>query len=203
MSDSHPRGAGIYPRRLEPAILPGDYVAIRSVEEVRQVEEVIAQPGVNAFPDGVNVNAGASEADNELEVTELPDNFLGQWRMVHAGEDIPTDIQFQWDFTARAASTFATANARGFHDRTTASIESHDGSSEYTADVVNDALTEIYMFEDQDVFVTFNHTNSGGAQQTVQDVRFAGFMYRLSGPTSAPQGVRPVPIPNAPVTPRV
>lgn len=201
---SQPRGAGLYPRRLEPVALPGDLVEIKSEREVRRVEEVIAQPGVVGFQDGIDVAAGGESTDNELDILELPDNFMGQFRIVHPGEDIPTDVRFLWDMGAQNAQTFATNNQRGFMDHQTATEESEDaGGNAVTGDLLNLHLLEVYSFEQQDLYLTFDHTNSGGAQQTVQDVRFAGFMYQLSQPVGlTSQAEQPVPIPNAPLVPR-
>lgn len=198
-----PRGSGLYPRRLEPAALPGDLIAIKSTDEVRRVQEVVAQPGITAFQDGVDVNAGAESTDHELDALELPDNFAGQFRLVHPGDDIPTDVRFLFDLGAQNAQAFATNNQRGFWDHETATEEAQDtAGNTVTSDLLNLHLHELYTFEQQDIYVTFNHTNSGGAQQTIQDVRFTGFIYRLSEPLGLQQGRQPVPWPNGPVVPK-
>lgn len=202
-----PRGAGLYPSPgLRPAALPGDLVAIRSEDEVRRVIDVMAQPGVNAFQDGVDVAAGGESTDNELDVLELPDNFAGQFRIVHPSEDIPTDVRFLWDIGAQNAQSYATNNQRGFMDHQTATLESEDSAGNtITGDLLNAQLLEIYTFEGQDLFITFDHTNSGGAQQTVSNVRFSGYMYRLSPepvPFDRGDDRQPVPWPNAPLVPK-
>lgn len=199
----NPRGAGLYPKDLAPTALPGDILAIEGEEELRRVERVVAQPGVNAFQDGINVAAGGESTDNQIVALQLPSDFAGQFRLTAPGNDIPTDVRFLFDLGAQNAAAFSTSDQRGFWTNTTATAESLDEAGNVVVDDdLNLHLTELMTFEKDEIYVTFDHQNSGGAQQTIEDVTFQGFQYKLSETPVQNPDRRPIPWINRPITPK-
>lgn len=207
MGDSmdHPRGANLYPQDNVPAVLPGDYIRAVDSGQIRRVERIIQQPGVLAFEaatnDDVTVSGNSRSDDNEVNAIEMPEGVAAQLRLVHPGEDIPSDVEVEIDLTGQQAQMMTTNNKRGFWDRQTGVEEGFDGSS-VVANGPDTQLTELYLFGPQDIFFSFNNTTAGS--ETVQDMRFAGYQYQTEAVSAgeAPAGVEPIPWPNAPVIPK-
>lgn len=184
---------GAYPRALDPIARPGDVLRLDPLDELREVLFFIVQPGVNAFQTQISVAANDTEADNEATELEMPDTMLGQFRMVHPGEDLTDGINVTVDQQGQQAPLFTTKKARGFYDDQTGTMEGNDGAS-VVGNFRESRLTEVYVWEDNPPFYTFENTTGGSLN--IQNIRFAGYHYKL-GPVldRAPDGRTPVAVP--------
>lgn len=200
---SHPRGAGLYPVQLQPAVRRGDYVELADPGSIHRVLELQVQPGVKAFDSGtsddVTVTANSTNSDNELNALEVPSNSIGQFRLIQPGSDIPADVEVEVDLGGSQAQAYITDNKRGFYTRETGTHEGYANGSPQP-DTVHTHLTELYLVEDQDVYFTFTNTTAG--DETVQNVVYSGYQYVISDPVDmadVPPNVTPVTWPNQPM----
>lgn len=192
-------GAGPYPPDLVPVALPGDYVKLVGLDEVREVEVMLAFPEVKALQDGVTVNANSTDSDNPLSELEQPTGWLSQFRMVQPGEDIDDGISVQVDYGGSEQPFYQTNNTLGEFENTTGTVEGYDESAgaSFTSDDVMTQMFEFYVYGTSEAKKTplFTFINSTAGPITVQDLTFSGYQYRMSAPTSAPDGYTPIPLP--------
>jgi len=197
--DSMFRGAGVYPRELVPAIRPGDYVELQPAEETYQVDVMTVQPGVFAFSsdnsNGVAVANNGTTSDNEATDLEQNRMWLAQYRPTQIGDDLQDDIHITMDLGGKQSPLYTNKNNRGeIVEETAAQVSDDTTGTEITADQFNDHLMELYIFEDEVPYFTFEDTGGSGGI-TVSDIRFAGFQYRLTEAGSVPNGAHVEPVP--------
>lgn len=192
-------GAGPYPRELVPVALPGDYVELVGLDETRRVEVMLAFPEVKALQSGVTVSANGEDADNALRELEQPTGWLAQFRMVQPGEDLPDGITVSVDYGGSEQPFYETNNAVGQFENSTGTVEGYDesGGASFTSDNVNTQLLEFYLHGTVEAkrVPLFTFQNSTAGNVTVQNLTFSGYQYRMSGPTTPPEGVEAIPLP--------
>lgn len=196
--DNEFRGAGVYPRELVPAARPGDYVSLEPSGDPYKVDQMVAQPGVFAFDsddgNGVTIGANDQEFDNEAEDLEMNRMWLGQFRPLHLGEDLPGGVNVTVDMGGKQSPMYTNKNQRGeIADETPAMVADDATGTSVVSDAFNTHLTEMYVYEDEVPYFSFENTTAG--QVTVDDLRFAGFQYRLEPLSSTPAGAHVEPIP--------
>lgn len=185
------RGAGVYPRELVPAARPGDHVRLEPDGDVYEVDVMVPQPTVRIFTGGVTVTTNGINSDNEATNLEMPTNWLGQYRPIHLGNDLDGDPRVTIDQSGQQAPLYTNKNFRGEFEDITATEIGNDTSGTVVSDSFNHHLEELYVWEDNTPYFTFEDIN--GNNPTISDIRYAGFQYRLV-PAQNPQGhVEPVP----------
>lgn len=198
------RGAGPYPRNLEPVALEGDIVKLISqhLDEpvIRQVEAFEPQPTIVEFDsddgDDITVSGNDSNTDHELTRLEVPDGWIGQFRMVRLGLDIPADIEITVDQGGSALPLYSTKNRQGRIDRATGTEIGHDdtGADQWIVEEdINTQLVEWYVWEQEPPIFSFENTTAGDVG--VSDIRFSGYMYRTIPVNRVPDNVHPIPLP--------
>jgi hypothetical protein len=195
-TDSKYRGAGTYPRELVPAARPGDVVRMEPGGGVYMVDTMIPQPGFKIFDsdasNSVTVSANSTNSDNEATDMEMDDNWLGQYRLLQPGNDINPDVEVRIDMGGKTAPLYTNKNKRGEYTRDTLTPVGHDGSSTQVPNDFNLHLSELYVFEDEMPYFTFENTTAG--DETVQGLYWSGFQYRLEPFDGTPGGhVEPIP----------
>lgn len=181
-----PRGNGVFPRELVPIARAGDLIRLKPENEARRVETVVSVPTVRAFDssksDGVSVSGNSTSSDNNAEALEQSENWLGQFRLIHPEADLPANVDVEVDLGGAQAPLWTSKNARGVINADTAQIAGLTGA------------LDVHVWQTDEPKVTF--INNSGNQQTIQDLRFAGFQYQLSAdPVQVPTNVQPVVVP--------
>lgn len=182
----------MYPRDLVPAFRQNDYVRLEPSGDVYIVDVMVAQPGVRIFQtdesNGVSPGANNTDSDNEATNLELPEGWLGQYRPVHLGQDLQDDVRMTIDLGGQQAPIYTNKNVRGeIEDETPTEISDDGTGTSVQSDSFNTHLAELYVFEDEVPFFTFEET--GGGTPTISDIRYSGFQYRLESANSVPNGV--------------
>lgn len=184
----------LWPRNLDPIAMPGDYVGLTPLDEIRRVLRVSIRPEIQVFSDAISLSANATSSDHEMSELAMPDGWLGQWRMLKPGADIPNGVDVQMDHGGENAPSWTTKNARGSIDHTIGTIEGDDAAGTATADQLETRLTEVYVWEDEVPYLTF--TETAGATPSIQDMRFSGYVYKLGAPRrTTPDGSTPLAVP--------
>lgn len=191
-----PEGEGAYPDALVPVARPGDVVQMKPRDQAFAVEAVVPQPGLIEFDseDSNTLNVGANSTSDKQELTNLQqDNgWLAQLRFLSPSE-LPDGVRVEVDLSGRQAQFYSANNSLGVITPNTGVEEADDDAGNGTVDDISGALTEFYLFEQEELFFTF--VNTTGSQVTVQDLTFAGFQYQLTELDSVPSGVQPVVLP--------
>lgn len=191
-------GAGVYPKELVPACRPGDYVSLEPDGDVYTVEVMTAQPGILAFDSddssGVPLAANETVRDNEATELELPTQWMGQYRLTQLGADLPDDVTATIDLGGKQAPLYTNKNSRGgYVEESTVEVADDTTGTDVTGDGFNHHLTELYIYEDEVPYFTFEET--GGASPTVSDLRFQGFQFRLEPASNVPSDAHVEPVP--------
>jgi hypothetical protein len=144
--------------------------------------EIRAYRPLPAVPVDLDVTANSIETDQQAENLHMPDLMLGQYRIVNPS-DLRSGVEVEVDQGGREAPASVTRNFQSF----------------FTADTpetgLDGPLTELYQFEDNDLYFSVRETDGDGANVTLT---FSGFGYALDAVTGSPD-VEPVPIPIQPV----
>lgn len=190
-------GAGVYPRELVPAVRPGDYVRLEPSGETYMVDLMVPQPGVKAFDsddsNGITPGANSTSADNKASELEMPNNWLAQYRPTRLGADLDDGVEIQIDMGGKQAPLYTNKNRRGeYIDESSAEIGTDTSGTNFTADTLNHALMELYIWEDELPYFTF--TETAGNNPTVSDLWFQGFQFRLES-TGVPADAHVEPVP--------
>lgn len=151
-----------YSTDLEPALSAGAYVQILPSGEMREVDAVEVIPAVTTQ----EVTVPANGTINEEEMTQLyaQDGALAQLRLPdpEGGQAIPDGIEITVDNGGEESPRFNLKNSRG----------------RYTADVpsfgVGAPQTELWMWENTDLFFTFENTTGG---DITVDLTYTGWVY--------------------------
>jgi hypothetical protein len=174
-------------------------VSLEPSGDLYKVGKMVVQPGILAFAsadgNGVTIGANDSEFDNEAEDLEMNRGWLGQYRPLHLGEDLPDGVNVHVDMGGKQSPMYTNKNQRGeIADETAAMVADDATGTSVVSDILNTHLSEMYVYEDEVPYFSFKNTT--GAQVTVNDVRFAGFQYHLESLSTAPGGahVEPVPV---------
>lgn len=117
----------------------------------------------------------ANDTLNEVEMRELylQDGVLGQFRLFdpEGGQAIPDNIEITVDQGGEESPRFNSKNRRGFYNALTPQLGE------------NAQQTELFQFEDTDLF--FNVTNTSGGEITFT-LTYTGFAFDLVGADLAP-----------------
>lgn len=186
---------GAYPYRLEPIARPGDVLRLDPLGEYREVDVFSIRPEIKAFATAIALTANGTDADNEATELSMPDGWLGQFRMLKPGADIPDGVTVTVDQGGEQSPMYTTKNARGSFDHSIGTIEGDDASGTNTATALETRLTELYVWQD-DTTPYFTFEETAGGTPSIQNVRFSGYAYRLGKKlSSAPPGTTPVAVP--------
>lgn len=191
------RGAGVYPFELIPAMRPGDYVRLVPDGDTYQVDVMVPQVKIEAFDsdksNGVDPGNNSTSTDNEATDLEMPSKWLAQLRPTQLGNDLPDGHIIRIDLGGKQAPLYTSKNVRGEYEEEDQSLIGDDGTgTTVTGDRFNNQLMELYIFEDEVPYFTFEDTT--GASQTINDLTFQGYQYRLTE-TTVPNGAHVEPVP--------
>lgn len=187
------RGAGVYPESLVPAFRPGDYIRTEPDGDVYEIDALSPQMGFTVFDDGVTVSGEDDSVDNEATSMEVPTDWLGQYRPIQIGTDLPADVEVRVDQGGKESPFATNKNEWGSYTRDSLTPLGYDGNATVSEDDFNLHLAELYVYEDEVPYFTFDNTTAG--DETVQEWAWSGFQYRLSSVGNQPAGhVEPVPI---------
>ena len=137
-----------------------------------------------SIPVSLDVTANDIETNQQAENLHMPDKMLGQYRIVNPS-DIRSGIAVEVDQGGREAPASVTRNFQSFFTADTAEVGT-DGP-----------LSELYQFEDDDLYFSVRETDGDGSGVTLT---FSGFGYVLEAVTGQPN-VEPITVPIQPIRP--
>ena len=180
--------AGAFNSGFDPAARPGDVVEFPERGIARQVAQYNLLPNIS----GPEVTV-ADNSEEKVEVTEIemPDDFLGQFRLPFIAQELPEDVEIRVDHDGRQEPKYETKNERGFIDSRTGAILGDDPETGDTLlEDLQTRFTEMYVYEQNPPFFSFR--NESGSSQTI-DLTFAGYSFRLGDEVRDPNGVVQLP----------
>lgn len=161
-----------YHTDFEPLLSVDDTVEVQPSEGVYGVETVEVMPTVTTQE--FTVADGDTLQEQEIRALYAQDGVLAQYRLPDpaTGDAFPDDVTITVDQGGEESPRFNNKTQRGVL------------TNEVPRYAENAALTELYQFEDTDLF--FNIENTSGGAVTFE-LTFAGFLYSLRGADIAPE----------------
>lgn len=171
-----------FPSGLE----PGDHVLLGGIdrsEEPLVVNGRVPQPGLET--ETYTVGANSTVANQDMDLLQLPDHWLGQYRLPRIGSELPDGVEIVADWGGKSAPAYTAKNQRGKLTNATPTVNGYDpdSGSVVTAENLATVFTEMWTYgPSRQPYLTFKNTTGADVSFSLT---FAGWQYRTSPSNSS------------------
>jgi len=173
----------LYYDETHPAGLsPGDHVILGGIdrpnEEPLVVQGRVPQPGLET--ETFTVAANDTLANQDMDLLQLPDHWLGSYRLPRIGSELPDGVEILADWGGKSAPAYTAKNSRGAITNETPVVNGYDpdSGSVVTAENLASVFTEMWSYSHSDQpHLTFKNTT--GAEVSFS-LTFVGWQYKAS-----------------------